>query len=195
MVVAAPIFKSGLTRRVTRGDAELVAACIGGDRGAWEEMIDRYGRLVWSVARRYGLTETDAEEVFQNVFVIVHRKLAGLREPGRLAGWLVRTTHRECYRVGASRWSASDSDPEDQVAPGEEEVASWERQQLVRDALRQLGGTCERLLAALFLAPGQPNYRAIADQLGMQIGSIGPTRARCFAKLEKILEEMGLPGD
>lgn len=198
MRMAAPIFRPSLTRRSDRGDAELVQACIDGDRASWNELVDRYGRLVWSVARRYGLSEADAEEVFQNVFIIVHRKLANLREPRRLAGWLVKTAHRECYRVGVSRRPGGAADPEQQEAPappGEDDVESWERQQMVRDGLRRLGGQCERLLTALFLTAGQPNYKAIADQLGMQVGSIGPTRARCFAKLEKILGDMGLGPD
>ncbi len=198
MRMAVPTFRSRLTRRSDRGDAELVQSCIDGDRSAWEELVDRYGRLVWSVARRYGLADADAEEVFQDVFIIVHRKLRNLREPQRLAGWLVRTTRRECYRVGAARGPAGVSDPENQEAaetPSTEDVESWERQQLVRDGLRRLGGPCERLLTALFLTIGQPNYKALSEQLGMQVGSIGPTRARCFAKLEKILGEMGLGPD
>ncbi|MCH8314606.1 MAG: sigma-70 family RNA polymerase sigma factor, partial [Planctomycetes bacterium] len=74
----------------------------------------------------------------------------------------------------------------------EPQAAQWERQQIVREALDRLGGRCQQLLTALFLAPGTLNYEAIADQLGMKVGSIGPTRARCFEKMEKILREMGL---
>jgi hypothetical protein len=55
-----------------------------------------------------------------------------------------------------------------------------------------LGGRCQELLSTLFLEPGEPSYEAIAERLDMTLGSIGPTRARCFKKLEKILVELGL---
>ena len=73
--------------------------------------------------------------------------------------------------------------------PAQDQVAVWERRVLVRVALRRLGGRCEQLLTALFLAPGCPNYETLAQEMGMKIGSIGPTRARCFQKLEQILKE------
>ena len=40
-------------------------------------------------------------------------------------------------------------------------------------------------------AAGNVDAEAIASQLDMPVGSIGPTRARCFKKLEKILLDMG----
>ena len=65
---------------------------------------------------------------------------------------------------------------------------------MIRQALRRLGGRCEELLTALFLAAGTPSYEVIARQMGMKVGAIGPTRARCFQKMEKILLDMGLQG-
>ena len=156
--------------------------------------MSRYGRLVFSVARRYGLAEADAQEVFQNVFVIVYRRLASVRDRERLSAWLIRTTQRECHRLGArlGARAIAEQDLSSLEVPAEDLVVTWERRVLVSVALRRLGGRCEQLLTALFLAPGRPNYEAVAQEMGMKIGSIGPTRARCFQKLEKILIEMGL---
>ena len=175
-------------------DDRLVEGCLGGRQDAWDELVERYGGLVYSVARRAGVGDADAEEVFQNVFLIACRKLATLRDPERLAAWLIRTTARETGRLGvrAGRTRALENGPEEPGAASDEDAAAWERQHLVRQALRRLGGRCEALLVALFLAPGAPNYQTIARNLGMKMGSIGPTRARCFRKLEKILAEMGL---
>ncbi len=155
--------------------------------------MNRYGRMVYSVARRYGLAEADAQDVFQNVFVIVYRKLAGIRHRERLPAWLIRTTQRECYRLGArvGARAAGEEDLTDVEGPAQDQVAVWERRVLVRLALRRLGGRCEQLLTALFLAPGRPDYETLARAMGMKVGSIGPTRARCFQKLEQILMEMG----
>jgi RNA polymerase sigma factor (sigma-70 family) len=158
-------------------------------------MVDRFGRLVFSVARREGLGAADAEDVFQDVFATLHRTLAGLRDESRLASWLVTTTIRASRHHRRRRCPAEL--PADRAGDGplpEEEIASIERRQLVRQALRQLGGTGERLLTALFSGDGRPDYRKIARELGIPVGSIGPTRARCFRKLEKILRDMGIDG-
>jgi RNA polymerase sigma factor (sigma-70 family) len=178
-------------------EAALVQACLGGDEAAWSELVDRFGRLVYSVPRRYGFSDADAQDVFQTVFTILYRKLEGIREADRLAGWLIRTTHRECYRYAkrSGDYSGLEESIADVSAPADEQAAQWERSHQVRRALHQLGGRCEQLLTALFLASGQPSYDAIAWQLDMKVGSIGPTRARCFTKLEKIFVEMGLSPD
>jgi RNA polymerase sigma factor (sigma-70 family) len=178
-------------------DADIVRACLAGDETAWHELVNRFGRLVYSIPARYGFGDADAQDVFQTVFTILYRKLDGIREAQSLASWLIRTTHRECFRF-ARRSSAAgglDETIPDTGAAAEEQAAVWERRQQVRQALRQLGGRCEQLLSALFLASGPPSYDAIAEQLGMKVGSIGPTRARCFKKLELILVEMGLESE
>ncbi len=177
-----------------QNDPELIQSCLDGRQGAWDELVDRYGRLVYSIPRRYGFCDADADDVFQNVFTIMYRKLDTVRDHARLASWLIRVTHRQCYRVGkqSGRYVQLDEMIQDVGEPSEPEAAQWERQQIVREALDRLGGRCQQLLTALFLASGKLDYEAIADQLGMKVGSIGPTRARCFEKMEKILREMGL---
>lgn len=174
-------------------DADLVQSCINGDQQAWNELVERYGRLVYSISRRHGLGEADAEDIFQQVFAIAHRKLPDLRDASRLSAWLISTTLRECRRF--RRWIPQ-REPLGEFAAAQDapsdEVASWERQALLRQALRQLGGSEARLLTALFSTTGRPDYRQIARDLAMKPGSIGPTRARCFRKLEKILIELGL---
>src|SRR5262245_61647125 len=77
-------------------DVELVEACRRGDPAGWDEMVDRYGRLVHSIARRQGLDDADAQDVFQQVFAIAHRRLGSLRDAARLPSWLFTTALREC---------------------------------------------------------------------------------------------------
>ncbi len=190
--------KAGSRRRAAlSGDAQLVEACLEGDSDAWDEVVDRFGRLVYSIPRRYGLSDADADDVFQTAFAILYERLGQLRDPSRLSAWLIRTTHRECYRVGkrSGRYVDLDRVIENVAEPRDDDLETRETRHLVRQALRQLGGRCESLLTALFLAPGQPRYDTIAEQLGMKIGSIGPTRARCFEKMEKILIELGMSAD
>ena len=181
-------------RHLHRSDPELIAACMRNDRLAWDTLVDRYRRLVYSIPVRYHMTESDADDVFQGVFLILFQKLESLKDQTRLSGWLITTTHRECWRIGRDRKRALDleNDFADVSQPDDQRLEQWERQQLVRQALAELGGQCEELLAALFLTPAEVDYERIAARLGMKVGSIGPTRARCFKKLEPILTRMGL---
>jgi RNA polymerase sigma factor (sigma-70 family) len=177
-----------------RSDPALVEACLAGHEWAWDELVERYGRLVFSVARRTGLTTEDAEDVVQDVFTIALRRLHGLRDQTRLSSWLITTTYRECWRLGRRAGAPPvplDAEVVDGGAPPVEEVVRWEREQLVHEALGRIDGRCRALLTALFLDDGEPSYQEIAGRLDMPVGSIGPTRARCFRKLETALVELG----
>ena len=166
-----------------------------GDQRAWNTLVDRYARLVFSIPKRYGFGDSDSDDVAQSVFLILFRKLDQLQDQQRLSAWLITTTHRECWRLGKKNPVTAgelDRHIEDVNEPSEEKAQRWEQQHLVQQGLAELGGRCEALLRMLFLEQGAPDYETIAEQLDMKVGSIGPTRARCFRKLEAILLEMGV---
>jgi len=190
-------FKSAIRKISNRsyaGDPALVQACLNGDQGAWDSLVERYGRLVYSIPRRSGLSAGDAEDVFQNAFTILFNRLASLRNQTCLAAWLITTTYRECWRLG--KLTPTQADLTDSIAdtgtPLPEQVERWEQQFLVREALNQLGPNCQELLKALFFDTSSPGYEEIGARLGLAVGSIGPTRARCLKKLESILADMGV---
>ncbi|MDP9470311.1 MAG: sigma-70 family RNA polymerase sigma factor [Chloroflexota bacterium] len=177
-------------------DPDLVQACIDGDDGAWDEFIARYSRLVYSIPLRSGFSRDDADDVFQNVCAIVLRDLHTLRDQTRISSWLITTTHRECWRLRkrSNLHTTLDDTVVDTCTPPPEDVPRWEREQ-VREAIGRLNDRCRGLLTALFLDPDEPSYEEVADRLGVPLGSIGPTRARCFKKLEAVLLEMGFEPD
>lgn len=179
---------------IARNDEhELIRRCLDGQQGAWDALVERYGRLVYSIPAKLGMSATDADDVFQTVFGIVVRKLDTLRDEARLPAWLIRTTYRECWRN--RRRAMKHAQVDDNVAseePDEAEIEQMERRQLVREALSLIDEKCRRLVEALFLQAETPDYHAVAAALNMPIGSIGPTRARCFKKLEVILRDKGL---
>lgn len=182
------------SHRAYETDPALVEACLNGDPRAWDELVERYGRLVYSIPRRMGFSAMDADDVFQDVFATLLRSLGSLRDRSRLSAWLITTTRRECWRRGrvASRHAELDESLADGAPPAVDEVARWEREQGVREAVRRLDDRCRELLTALFLETSSPSYEAIAARMGIPIGSIGPTRARCFKKLEARLLELGV---
>jgi RNA polymerase sigma factor (sigma-70 family) len=176
-----------------RSDPKLIEACLQGDRAAWDELVRRYARLVWSVGRRSGLSAADADDVHQIVFATLVRRLHDLRDRERLSSSLITTTSRECRRLLSRERGRAQADGAGGNAPASPEFGrDEEERQLVRDATDRLDARCRDLLTALFTAAGEPHYPEIAERLGIPIGSIGPTRARCLAKLEALLRAAGL---
>src|SRR5512140_2443342 len=80
-------------------DPTLIEACLKGSSQAWEVLLVRYQRLIYSIPLRYGLPEHDANDVFQNVSLLLWENLSRVRDRARLGAWLVITTRRECWRM------------------------------------------------------------------------------------------------
>lgn len=83
--------------------SEPVARANTGDQGAWDQLVARYGGLVWAVARAHGLRHADASQVSQVTWLRLTQHLGSLRQPQRLGSWLLTTATREAYRVGRLR--------------------------------------------------------------------------------------------
>ena len=79
--------------------AELVARAGTGDQVAWDQLVDRYGGMVWAVARAHGLGAHDASDVSQVTWLLLTQHLGAIRQPERLGVWLLRTATREAYRM------------------------------------------------------------------------------------------------
>ena len=184
-------------------NAVLVARCRQGDAAAWRSLVKRHQRLVYAIVMRLGLDEHGAADVFQTVFARLVQHLPRITDPSRLQGWIAVTAKREALlqlRRGRRTVSMSrdnDNDRDDDASdwdlidesprPGE---ALDELQQLagLRRALDQLDERSRTLLLLLFRADGEKvAYEDVARQLGLPIGSIGPTRARCLEKMCKLM--------
>ena len=76
----------------------LVRRAAAGDRAAWNEIVDRYAQLVWSICIRFGLSSDDIDDVSQSVWLLLVESIGSLREPAALPGWLAKTTENECRR-------------------------------------------------------------------------------------------------
>jgi RNA polymerase sigma-70 factor, ECF subfamily len=81
---------------VRTADLELAARCRAGDADAFEELYRQHARRLYSlVVRMIGSTD-DAEDLLQEVFLQVHRKLPGFRGESTLGTWLYRLTMNHC---------------------------------------------------------------------------------------------------
>jgi len=177
-------------------DEELIAACIDGDELAWDALVERYQRLVYTVPARYGLTPGEIDDVFQSVWLSLLRNLTKLRDPSRVSAWLVTTARRECWeRRRGSDYERSVSTDLDVVLAGkeadelspEEIVAQYREHQVLRAAMERLGERCQKLLWMLYFDGTIPSYADVAERMDTPIGSIGPMRARCLKKLRGLL--------
>ncbi len=177
-------------------DEQLIAACRSGDEKAWDALVERYERLVYTVPARYGLTQSEIDDVFQSVWLSLLKNMNKLREPDRVSAWLVTTARRECWerRRGADyeRTVTSDldtllTDRAGEELPPEDVVVTFRQYETLRGAMSTLGTRCRKLLWMLYYDSNVPSYADVAEQLEMPIGSIGPMRARCLKKLRGIM--------
>lgn len=185
-----------VTRLEDKTDKELVEACLADDSAAWECLIVRYERLIYSIPIGQGMPPQEAADIFQRVCFILFRKLSSLRDHTRISSWLITTTRRECWRAGAQlhQEAAAGHSGElefvdDRAAErlAYEQCVSDERQLIVRNAILSLPPRCRDLLTMLFYLNEEMTYEEIAERMRMPPSSIGPTRARCLEKLKRIL--------
>ncbi|MGN9780923.1 RNA polymerase sigma factor [Nonomuraea sp. ZG12] len=178
-----------------RDDPSVVALVVrarGGDRDAWDEIVERYASLVWSICKAFRLSRADADDVGQSVWLSLVEQLPRLREPAALPGWLATATRRECLRCAQAAERQQrlrlpvDADVLVDVrapAPGQDLIDA-ERNAALAAGFRQLDGRCQELLSMLMCQPPVP-YTDISAKLSMPVGAIGPTRARCLEKLRR----------
>jgi RNA polymerase sigma factor (sigma-70 family) len=169
----------------------LVTRATGGDQDAWNELVERYASLVYTVCTRYRLSTHDIEDVGQNVWLLLVEQLGKLREPAALPGWLATTTARECLRVvtAAHKSERAGTGLDDSMlfiddAEIDEEILMAERNAALRAAFAQLPSRCQQLLSMLIRDPPR-SYAQIHAELGIPVGSIGPQRARCLDRLRR----------
>lgn len=178
-------------------DPELVAMCLKGDARAWEALIMRYRRLVFSIPVRFGFTSADASDVFQAVCLKLIEHLHELKDETKVSAWLITTTTRQCLHLKSlkHREVGTDDDFEEPPDPGEnlEELRIvTEQQQAIRDSVDQLAERCRTLIEMLYFDKRDLSYEEISTEIKMPVASIGPTRARCLEKLRTILRRRGI---
>jgi RNA polymerase sigma factor (sigma-70 family) len=172
--------------------AGLLARAVAGEEAAWREVIARYQALVYSVVRAHRLGDAEGEDVFQEVFLRLHRHAHRIHEPAALTRWVMVTARHLCLDVLARRRRERGTPESEEVsdpAPGiEATLERLELAQSVREALATLSPRCRELLTALYYEGDRPDYQLAAERMGMPIGSVGPTRIRCLERLLEALE-------
>ena len=163
-----------------------------GDAYAMARLVKRATPLLWHVARGFRLDTGTAEDVVQNTLLALVRHGDNIAEPHAVLRWLIVTARREAIRAAQSKDRADlvedpgmtlvapeSEGPEPTVLAGAAQNALWRN-------VSKLPERCQRLLRVIAFAE-RPDYATLSEALGMPVGSIGPTRGRCLAKLRSML--------
>lgn len=187
---------------------DRAAACfrrhLAGDRDGFDDLVRQVTPLLWHVARSQGLDRTLAEDVVQRGWLALVRRAEAIEEPRAVVSWLVTTVRRDAWRAHSrdqpvrgddlpatvgqvdpadTDWVATaqpDLGPALQAELGEQAVTLWAH-------VKSLSPRCQALLRVIAFAD-KPDYASLSQALDMPVGSIGPTRGRCLAKLRQLLD-------
>jgi RNA polymerase sigma factor (sigma-70 family) len=175
-----------------RDPAELLRDAAEGDRTAWDELESRYGSRMWAVARSCGLNEADAADAVQGAWLRLLQHMRDIRDPARVGGWLMTTARREALLLLRRQPSGLlGKDPSGEFSFGAVEdpdpasaVLEADGRRLLWKTVSALHEPCRTLLQLVATDLGN---QQMAMRLGVPVGSVGPTRARCLEKLRTLL--------
>jgi len=166
----------------------------GGDPQGLDDLVRSLSPVLWHVVRAHGLDSERAQDVVQTTWLTFVRRQHSITEPQAVAAWLTTTARREAWRVTKTA---------NRSVPVSDDVLEWElptERSAENDAMetdersrlwvcvKRLSDRCQRLIRIVAF-DDRPDYRGLAEQLEMPVGSIGPTRGRCLAKLKALLAE------
>jgi len=169
--------------------ASLVIAAGSGDNVAWSRLVGRFDQMLRRVARSYRLAPQDVDDAVQATWVQLYEHIHRLRDTSAVAGWLATTVRRQSLTILQRRVREHLTDePEamladDRCSP-DTSLMEDERRLVLTRALSTLPER-QRELMTLIASEAAPDYKQIGATLGMPVGSIGPTRARCMARLQE----------
>ena len=189
---AGPSSRLGFSTMESESVRDLLAAAADGSRAAWDAIVDRYERLVWSVVRSFRLDDASALDVTQTVWLRLIEHHDRIREPESLPSWLATTARNESIRtlnrLKRQTPSSFEFDVEDVAAnPVDDAMLSSEERAQVARAFATLGDDCQQLMRLLIADPPL-DYETISEMIGRPVGSIGPTRGRCIKRLRQLME-------
>jgi RNA polymerase sigma factor (sigma-70 family) len=172
--------------------ANLFRAYRGGEEARMGELVALLTPILWHTVRAQRLDRESAEDVVQSTWFALVRSAPTIADPQAVLQWLIVTARREAWRVvkRSDRVEAKEFEDDDVVAPTddrpEEQLVRADGEGRLWQHFQRLPDRCQALLRVIAFAD-RPDYAAVAKSLGMPVGSIGPTRGRCLAKLRLLL--------
>lgn len=173
---------------------ELFRAFRAGDTRKIGELVELVTPILWHTARAQRLDREAAEDVVQTTWLTLVRSADSIADPQAVLQWLIVSTRREAWRVvkRADRVELHETVgdgiaahqrelPEEMVLRNDTDGRLWQH-------IASLSDKCQALLRVIAFSD-RPDYATVAKALAMPVGSIGPTRGRCLAKLRHQLQQ------
>jgi RNA polymerase sigma factor (sigma-70 family) len=173
--------------------AALFTMFRGGDEAKMGELVALLTPILWHTVRGQRLDRESAEDVLQTTWLALVRSSDSVADPQAVLQWLIVSARREAWRVvkRTDRVEPREFEADELVSPArdlpEEMVLRSDGEGRLWQHIQQLPERCRSLLRVIAFAD-RPDYAAVAKSLGMPVGSIGPTRGRCLAKLRLQLD-------
>lgn len=191
-------------RRQAQGEADALwsaaaaafRAWRGGSPGAMDQLVRLMTPVLWHVVRAYGLSRDQAQDVVQTTWLTLVHRSGSIDDPQAIAAWLTTTARREAWRARKrdDRQLSVDDEVLEAVAPdadsAEADALRHDESGRLWTAVHTLPERCQRLLRVIAFEE-RPDYARLSRELDIPVGSIGPTRGRCLAKLRATLETGG----
>jgi RNA polymerase sigma-70 factor, ECF subfamily len=172
------------------GEADLVAACLGGQSGAFDVIVERHRRAVYQLCYRFVGNHEDASDLSQDVFLRAYRGLRNFRARSSLGTWLYRIGVNVCLnRVSAKKPQIEPIDADrhldTRTESPSERLMSAERAARVRAAIAKLP---RKQRAVLILRMYQElSHQEIAEVVGSSVGAVKANVFHALQNLKKLL--------
>lgn len=179
--------------------AESFRQWRSGDDDALDRLVRQLSPLLWHLARAYRLDDASAEDAVQATWLSLVRSGDAVRDPQAVLRWLTVTVRRHSARAAASAGRVVLTEPGDFTTDGataqrpaagpgpEEAVVAASATAVLWAHVAALSQRCQQLLRVVAFSE-HPDYAELSRTLAMPVGSIGPTRRRCLAKLQESLD-------
>jgi RNA polymerase sigma factor (sigma-70 family) len=174
-----------------RGLMALVGAARSGDDRAWAELIERFDPMLRRGVSTFRLSTADVDDVVQGTWTKLYVHIDRIREPAAIPGWLMTTARRHALELLQVHTRELLTEEPERRAVTYETPESILLEAERRDAFVRAVSTLperQRRVVALLAARPALEYEQVGSILKMPIGSIGPTRARGLANLERDAE-------
>ena len=175
---------------------DLVQAAAAGDSHGWDGLVERFGALVWSTARAWGLSLEEGADVAQTTWLRLAEQLGRLRDGhDRIGVWLASTARQESLRLVVTR-VADHADPgqDEPAAPPAATATPLEPEVVLWRVLYDLPAHCRRLLRVLSAVP-PPDQEELAAALDLKVTDVPAARVACLEVFRDRMANIGIKAD
>jgi len=166
----------------------LVLRCQTGDAAAFEELFERFQPRLRYFLRRLDQTRTDTDDLLQDIWLIVLRKIMKLRDPTAFPIWLYKIARNRVYRKSQQKRWVTPMPQEELPSPIEDNELSFGANlaNKVHKALTRIQPYHREVLTLYFLE--QMSYESIAEVVGCSLGTVKSRMHYAKQSLRKELE-------